>query len=92
MTSYKPILFTLFVLFAGFSSLVAIKTDVLAEALQDKQKSQAKSAAVQDAVKAQIKADLKAGKITEAEAKEKFQALYNKKSDTITNKLSLIHI
>lgn len=86
MTSFKPILFTLFVLFAGFSSLVAIKTDVLAEALQDKQKSQAKSAAGQDAVKAQIKADLKAGKITEAEAKEKFQALYNKKSDTITNK------
>ena len=86
MTFFKPALFTLFVLFVGLSSIVFIKSDVHGEALQDKQKSQAKQAADQDTDKAQIKAAFKAGKITEAEAKEKFQALNKKQSGTSTNK------
>ena len=86
MTFFKPALFTLFVLFVGLSSIVFIKSDVRGEALQDKQKSQAKQAADQDTDKAQIKAAFKAGKITEAEAKEKFQALNKKQSGTSTNK------
>ncbi|MEE2675924.1 MAG: hypothetical protein VX876_03060 [Planctomycetota bacterium] len=86
MTFFKPALFALFVLFVGLSSIVFIKSDLRAEALQDKQKSQAKQAVDQDTDKTQIKAAFKAGKITEAEAKEKFQALNNKQSGTSTNK------
>ncbi|MEC9094977.1 MAG: hypothetical protein VX776_00005, partial [Planctomycetota bacterium] len=88
MNSFKKTFLAIAVLFAGYYGFTAIESDVNAKTLQDKKKPVAKPAADLDTFKSQIEAALKAGKITEQQAKEKYQALYGKKLETDDRKKS----
>lgn len=88
MNSFKKTFLAIAVLFAGYYGFTAIESDVNAKTLQDKKKPVAKPAADLDTFKSQIEAALKAGKITQQQAKEKYQALDGKKLETDDRKKS----
>ncbi|MBA63206.1 MAG: hypothetical protein CMJ76_12685 [Planctomycetaceae bacterium] len=86
MKSLRLIFLATAVLFAGFYSFMAFESDATAETLQDKKKSAVKSPADLETIKSQIEAAVKAGKITEQQAKQKYQQLFGDKLESAKQK------